>query len=774
MVRVRRVSAARVRRFVIPAVLMAVALEAGGAISKPAAAATPGSGTVSAATPTFSWDFGPIGGPPPGSGATDSFNLTVQLPTTETSFYAPDVRQGTKNAAVLQITMTWADSAADQSLQLSVTDPGGNSVGNDTLGATNDGGNTNVFQLQSPVTSKDSGSGTTVTYTANTLTDTSKSWTVNQWAHAIVEPTGFPPATVASNTATTLSLASNWATTPTAGAAYALHYDTSETYTVTASNFNGNSTSAIPAHALASLQLIDLAHQAQPPNPVVNGTGFAHYHLPLSLMPLRAEESAVGGRFFGEPSIGVDPRNDNVMYQAGLYTIRATFDDSTKPATASYTDVSFPISDTASEDAIVFVDRKTGRTFASQLILACSLGAVSDNDGTNWTTATSPCQKPAGIDHQTIGAGPFASPLPPGVVYPDAAYYCSQNVAESECALSVDGGLNYGPASVMWTSAQCFGLHGHVKVAPNDGTVYVPDKACGAPECLIVTSTAGPNCHPGFAVSTNNGTTWTVHTINEGHFRYFTTGDPSIGIGANGTMYYGWNNRDGTARVAVCKNQGTSCGPSVDVGAPFHVVNTEMPTVVAGDDNRAAFAFLGSTTPGDDQQYAFVGTWHIYVAVTYDGGAHWTTSDVTPDHPVQRGCIEFNASCPSSRGTNDQRNLLDFNDLTIDREGRVLIAYTDGCQMDGEKDPAGKGACLTDATRLSGLPTEIEGPAIARQTCGRGLYAKYDNLAVACTPSAQIPEAARTSGLILGGVAALGVVAIARRRRRRPAPATSG
>jgi hypothetical protein len=399
-----------------------------------------------------------------------------------------------------------------------------------------------------------------------------------------------------------------------------------------------------------------------------------------------------------------------------------------------------PLTSTASEDAILDVDRATGRTVVSQLTAVCSLSAVSDDDGATWTPAAKPCETPPAVDHQTIGAGPFHAPLPQGAVYPDAMYYCSQNVALAECALSLDGGMTYGAGSVTWTSAQCFGLHGHVKVAP-DGTVYVPDKACGAPECLIITSTAGPNCHPGFAVSEDNGTTWTVHTIADQHTRLYDGGDPSIGIGSKGTVYFGYNDRDGRPKVAVCTDAGATCSPSVDVSGPFDIANTEMPTVVAGDDDRAAFAFLGSSTPGDDQQNTFTGTWHVYVAVTYDGGSHWTTSDATPDHPVQRGCIEFAATCPSTRAGDDQRNLLDFNDLTIDREGRILYAYTDGCQPDLGLHHGGHGSCLQDPTRLSGIDQEIEGPAIARQSCGRTLYASFDAQAVPCNGSGSVRSA---------------------------------
>ncbi|HEX6488343.1 MAG TPA: hypothetical protein VF137_05635 [Candidatus Dormibacteraeota bacterium] len=631
-------------------------------MASPALAANPGSATIDGSAPV-QWDFAPVGGL---MGDTDTFKLTVKLPEPDARFYAPDLRQGSKHAAVLEIVDTWNNTSPDATLGIGVTDSKGNAVGGDTLAVTNDGSDVNVFMLQDP---------------------------------------------------------------------------SSGTYTVTASNQIGTSTSDVASHAVATLKFIDLAAQHAGAGPA-GGPRYDLYRVPLDLMPETTFESqAVGGRSFGEPSIGVDRRSDTVMYQAGLFTMQAKFDDSARPAAVTWKNVSdTPLTDSASEDAILYVDPATGRTFVSQLVLACSLGAVSDDDGASWIPVAKACQTPPAVDHETIGGGPFAAPLPPGVVYPDAMYYCSQNVAYSACALSVDGGLIYGAASPMWTAAECFGLHGHIKVAP-DGTAYVPDKACGSPECDITTSTAGPNCHPGFAVSTNNGVSWTVHTIQDGHMRYFDTGDPSIGVGSNGTMYFGYGDRDGHPKIAVCTNQGADCGPSVDVGTAFHIVNTEMAEVVAGDDNRAAFAFLGSTTPGDDQQNSFVGTWHLYVATTYDAGRHWTTVDATPNAPVQRGCIEFNANtCPSTRGSDDQRNLLDFNDITIDSKGRVLVAYTDGCQPD-LGPPAKRGSCLTDATRLSGLNPEIEGPAVARQSCGLTLLAKYDGSLPACAAVSRVSAA---------------------------------
>jgi len=105
------------------------------------------------------------------------------------------------------------------------------------------------------------------------------------------------------------------------------------------------------------------------------------------------------------------------------------------------------------------------------------------------------------------------------------------------------------------------------------------------------------------------------------------------------------------------------------------VVNSVFPAVVAGDDNRASFAYLGSTTPGNSQDAAtFTGVWHLYVSTTYDGGKSWTTTDATPTDPVQRGSI-----CTGGTTCGKDRNLLDFMDITLDGTGRVLVGYADAC-----------------------------------------------------------------------------------------------
>jgi hypothetical protein len=66
----------------------------------------------------------------------------------------------------------------------------------------------------------------TIGYTSNTLVDTSKTWVTNQWAGAIVSVTlsssKTETNTIVSNTAHTLTMSSNWGTTPSPGDAYSI------------------------------------------------------------------------------------------------------------------------------------------------------------------------------------------------------------------------------------------------------------------------------------------------------------------------------------------------------------------------------------------------------------------------------------------------------------------------------------------------------------------------------------------------------------------------
>src|SRR5882762_7035129 len=441
---------------------------------------------------------------------------------------------------------------------------------------------------------------------------------------------------------------------------------------------------------------------AQPPT-VSASTGTAT--VGYANFPCPAGQTCTTG--FGEPSIGVNWKTGNVMFAGGgtLKTFRINnFNDQATPATATWTNVSgnqhIATSPRAAADPILFTDSRTGRTFAGQEEGLTPFATVeyTDDDG-NLFVPTQGSGVVSGVDHETIGGGPLAAPLtgnPNLPAYPNGVYYCAQALGPANCALSLDGGVTYGPAIPTWTT-ECGGLHGHLKVAPNDGTVYLPNRGCGG--------------RHGLAVSTDNGINWTIRTVPN-----TATGesDPSIGIATDGTIYYGFVDGDGHPKIGVSHDKGATwdtwnsdrgTATFIDVGIPFGLQNAVFADVVAGDSDRAAFAFHGTPTAGPFQDASFDGVWDLYVAHTYDGGRTWTTVKATKD-PTQRGCIWLGG------GTNPCRNLLDFMDATIDAQGRVLVGFADGCT----------GACATNPANT----TKSVWATIARQSNGLGLFSAFD------------------------------------------------
>src|SRR5207248_2324987 len=165
-----------------------------------------------------------------------------------------------------------------------------------------------------------------------------------------------------------------------------------------------------------------------------------------------------------------------------------------------------------------------------------------------------------------------------------------------------------------------------------------------------------------------------------------------------------------SAVVATSTDRGQTWQNIYDVGTVYGLKNVAFPSAVAADAGRAAIAFYGSTMSGDGSANSFNGIWHLYVASTFDEGLHWTTTDVTPKDPMQRGCIWMHG------GADICRNLLDFFDMTVDKQGRVQVGYVDGCA---------DGACAQAVLTAKGNAYTARG-VIARQSSGRRLIASFD------------------------------------------------
>jgi hypothetical protein len=440
-----------------------------------------------------------------------------------------------------------------------------------------------------------------------------------------------------------------------------------------------------------------------------------------------------------EPTIGISWKTDNVMYKAFANTYRVLFDDTVSPPAANWYDASPPFNVESiggvGLDPMLHTDPISGRTWSGNLAGYCSSMSYSDDDGQNWVPMEGPCTNSAGVDHQSIGSGPWSNvPANPGAAYPRSVYYCAQTSAMS-CSVSYDGGLTFVSTTAPAVTG-CGGLHGHIRVGP-DGTVYVPNKRC--------------NGRTGMVVSTQNGMdpTWAVRTVSctapcgNGGF------DPSIGISTSGWLYIAQAESSGVW-VGLSKNKGVAwetlganhvgvvppvnplappgpaCAAPASANTPYldlgslicpNVRAGAFVDVQAGDDERAVVTFLGSradptvaaanscAAPSD------VHEWHLYVAHTFDAGRTWSVKQITT-HPVQIGGMFDGGFTPAGSPC---RNLLDFQDMDLDSKGRVHVGFADGCLP---TTPCGPGAAGT--TSRSAYAT------IARQTTGCGLFGAYD------------------------------------------------
>lgn len=441
----------------------------------------------------------------------------------------------------------------------------------------------------------------------------------------------------------------------------------------------------------------------------------------------------------GEFNIGFNPTTGRIMNMNSGPILRLTPPERLVPAKPEcceglWEDKSSTVTDVGL-DPILWTDQLTGRTFASNSTVgANAVYAYSDNDGDTWIPFGVAAPN-GGADHQTIGTGPYPaalSILTTPLNHGHAVYYCSQDiVGPAACYRSDDLGVTYGAPTLAYNGqgtgvpggTACGGLHGHLHVAP-DGTAWLPVNQCEGKQ--------------GGALTTNGGITWQEFLV-PGSVSQTNGADPSIAIDSDSTVYYAYVNNEpvgagnppeGHARVKV-GHRNTTTGVvtwtnDFDLGATHGIRNAVHIEAVGGSSGRAAVGFFGTDKAGDYQAIGFPGKWYAFISTTYNGGATWTTVNATPNDPVQSATGIWQQG-----GGATQRNLLDFNEITVDDKGRVLYGYSDGC---------------VSADCIAGVaPNDYTAHMrVARQTGGKSIFASFD--ANTDTTSPILAKAACLSG----------------------------
>ena len=449
----------------------------------------------------------------------------------------------------------------------------------------------------------------------------------------------------------------------------------------------------LPVLALLATPLLTPASQAtasarpvfrEYPSPI-GDAGTVGLPIPpdVSALPLVPGQQTGLGNAAAEPTLGINPKTGAVMFQSLQQTLRVSGFDAAGNGTSSWQDATDVVEGAQTSDPMIYTDPKTGRTWVNQLLATqCSAQAYTDNDGKSWNRSALGCGPGIAFDHQSIVTGPKteAGRLPAPVGYPNYLYYCTNDAIAADCAVSIDGGVTFLPATPAYSlsNSDCSKIFGHLKTSPT-GTLYLPPDGCGTEQ--------------GVFVSDDNTGSWTYRPV-PGSSASGDAGHPSIGVARDGTAYFAWGSIDagtgGRTHVAVTTDKGAHWTREVPLGADLGVRQSRFPVVVGGDGDRAAVGFLGTSTLGDANSPAFTGTWRFYVAQTYDRGRSWRTYDATPRSPIQVGpvCTNGTVSClGTSSGTtvpvgvsSPTRNLLDFIDMDLDlTTGRIVAALADGC-----------------------------------------------------------------------------------------------
>ena len=395
---------------------------------------------------------------------------------------------------------------------------------------------------------------------------------------------------------------------------------------------------------------------------------------------------------------------------------------------ALWEDASPSTTSIAAMDPILWTDQKSGRTFAANAFFGANFSyaytdaAAPFNDGDLWVEAGI-APPNGGQDHETLGSGPYpaALPLADPVNQGEMVFYCSQTgFGPGFCQRSDDLGSSYGPGVLAYGLNACGGLHGHIHVAP-DGTAWLPMNQCLGQQ--------------GGAISTNGGTTWSEFIVTPSTSQ--TDGaDPSIAIDSDSTAYYCYVNNEGDeghVHVAVSQDRGATWIRDFDVGASHGIKNAAHTEAIGGSSGRAACGFFGTDQAGSYELGNFPGNWYAFIATTYDGGQTWTTVNATPNDPVQHATGIWQQG---GSGENGDRNLLDFNEITMDSKGRVLYGYSDGCVS---------AACIAGTSGNN----KTAYMRVARQIGGRSLLQQFDPAEPAVPKAACLSGTRNSSGVHL-------------------------
>lgn len=345
-------------------------------------------------------------------------------------------------------------------------------------------------------------------------------------------------------------------------------------------------------------------------------------------------------------------------------------------------------------DPILYRDEETGRLFYLLYFQGCTHLAWTDDGGSTWDRPIHGriCEPGGVTDYPKLWTSrPVDGPATPAGA-PFYLHLCYNALYRLACQRSIDGGRTFAPSPSpdpeslgKYLTETCWSFHASWVVTGPDGTIYMPRPYCNNLEV---------------AVSRDNGLTWerTVVAEYEDAFGTDFGSDVRLARDASGTLYYlwiahSWYIGDGERPLlSISRDDGETWSAPIDVGVPG-LTAAKLPSIVAGDEGRIAFFYVGSTVPGgfdaapEDMATAH---WDGYAGFSLnatDAAPVFATNTVNPaDDPLRIGpcegrCIADPDDCALGCEIGSPRvGMFDYLELALDpTSGMVAVSVVDLC-----------------------------------------------------------------------------------------------
>lgn len=356
--------------------------------------------------------------------------------------------------------------------------------------------------------------------------------------------------------------------------------------------------------------------------------------------------------------------------------------------------------DVGGGDPVVYRDPLSDRVFVLYYYFFTDLH-WTDDGGETWFAAP-PIAGLLGVtDYPRLWSVP-ARDTPTVGEYPSILFLCYYTGVGQECRRSLDGGLTwgfvappFGPTPTL--NFRCGRTLGRMAGSATDQTLYMPFMlqaeapttegyaACSS-DADSPTSAWGP-FEVWVSVSRDLGASWDLHRVapwdSDGDRYWASSAHMRLAADTAGNAYLLFLDATSLPHLSISRDHGATWSDPISVAAP-DVTAANVTSLVAGDEGRIAFFYVGTTLPGGyaaTEQAMAEATWHGYTTFSLnalDGDPVFAvTLTAEPTDPLRRGPCQLRCNPdPNDRFT----GMYDYTNLKVDpATGAVWVAFVDLC-----------------------------------------------------------------------------------------------